>query len=56
MGGLLLWTETAMMRNRQRSGRAAEFPCQSAVDRQNSAAGGVGQIGIKPLIYKGYPA
>src|ERR1700736_1775809 len=44
------------MRNRQASGRTAEFPCQSAVDRQNSAADGVGQIGPKSLIYKGYPA
>src|SRR5436309_1056940 len=36
--------------------RTAEFPCQSAVDRQNSAADGVGQIGPKPLIYKGHLA
>src|ERR1700737_2309594 len=45
-----------VMRNRQGSGRTAEFPCQSAVDRQNSAADGVGQIGPKSLIYKVYPA
>jgi hypothetical protein len=32
--------------------RAAEFPCQSAVDRQNSAADEVGAIGPKSLIYK----
>src|SRR3984893_16627645 len=44
-----------MMRNRQASGRA-EFPCQSAADRQNSAADGVGQIDPKSMIYKGYPA
>src|SRR3984893_4358636 len=43
-------------RNRQGSGHTAESPCQSAVDRQNSAADGVGQIGPKSLIYKGYPA
>src|ERR1700730_3342999 len=44
------------MRDRQGSGRAAEFPCHSAADRQNSAADGVGQIDPKLMIYKGYPA
>jgi len=40
--------KAAMMENRQASGRAAKFPCESAADRpkrlQNSAADAVAQI------------
>jgi hypothetical protein len=33
---------------------AAEFRCQSAAERKNSAAGELGQIVPKPLIYMGF--
>src|SRR5437016_955526 len=49
-------TVRAMMRDRRASGRAAEFPCHSAADRQNSAVGGVGKIILKLLIYMAYLA
>src|SRR5437764_2356240 len=43
-------TVRAMMRNRQGSGRAAEFPCQSAADRLKFRCRRVGQVVLKLLI------